>query len=150
MAAGTDAIYTRNVKSPFGAILSAANASSQGGGTIGTDIFLAGTAGSVDGSFSVRVRFYLTATTPTTSTAAVARIFVSSVSSGATTSANTMCIGDVVLGSLSAASTTVNTPHIDFFIGVGLEASRSILVTTSVAPAANTAWRAILLGHGDY
>lgn len=150
MAAGTDPIFTRNVKSPFGAILTAANASSQGGGTIATDIFLAGTVGATDGGFTQRVRFYLTATTPTTSTAAVARIFVSSQSSGATTSANTMCIGDVVLGVLSGASTTVNTPHIDFFIGVGIEAGRSILVTTSVAPAANTAWRAILLGQGDY
>ena len=150
MAAGTDPIFTRNVKSPFGAILSAANASSQGGGTIGTDIFLAGTAGSVDGSFSVRVRFYLTATTPTTSTAAVGRVFVSSQSSGATTSANTMCIGDVILGAISGANTTTSTPFVDFFIGVGVEAGRSILVTTSVAPAANTAWRAILLGFGDY
>ena len=150
MPASTDPIFTKNVKTPIGPLITAANTSSQGGGTIGTDIFLVGITGTTDGSFSQRIRFFPTATAPTSTTATVGRIFISSQTSGATTSANTMCIAEIALPVISADNSTSQAQYIDVPIAAGIEAGRAILATNHAAPAANTAWRAILLGFGEY
>ncbi len=131
------------------ALVTAANTSSQGGGTIATDIFKAFTADASNGSFVEYVRFVPTATTPTTTTATVARVFVSSVASGAVTSANTWLIGEMALPATAAdnASTAINP--FDIAVNLRLPAGWTILVTNHAAPAANTAWRLLVVG-GDY
>lgn len=128
--------------------ITSGNTSSQGGGTIGTDIFLVGSIGA-SGSFIDRVRFAPTATTTTTTTATVARIFYSSVSSGATTNANTFLLGECVLPSLSAGSSSASNIMLDFPLNINLDTGFHVLVTNHATPAANTAWVATLIG-ADY
>ena len=149
MAANTEPIFSKNGK--IGSVLvTAANTSSQGGGTIGTDIFLAFTADATNGSFIRQVRFIVTATTANTaSTATVGRVFISSVTSGATTSANTFMIAEITLPSLTADSSTAGASYIDIPLGFPIPASYTILITNHAAPAANSAWRAVVIA-GDY
>jgi hypothetical protein len=128
--------------------ITAANTSSQGGGTIGTDIFLTESTGA-NGSFIERVRFSPTATTPTTTTATVARVFYSTQSSGSTTNANTFLLGEVTLPAIGASNASAAAPSIDLVLNISLPTGLHILVTNHAAPAANTAWVAICVG-ADY
>lgn len=131
-------------------LVTAANTSSQGGATaIGTDIFKAFTADATNGSFVDRVRWLPTATTPTATTATVGRVFLSSVASGATTSANTYLVAEVTLPAIAADNASTAVQPLDVPLGLALPAGWTILVTTHAAPAANTAWRAVVFG-GDY
>jgi hypothetical protein len=149
MPANTDPIYTRTGMK--GSVLvTAANTSSQGGGTIATDIFLAATCDATNGSFIQRVRWIPTATTPTTTTATVGRIFLSTIASGATTSANTWLFNEIVLPAIAADNATAAVNFFDVIFGFAIPSgTQTILVTNHAAPAANTAWRAIVIG-GDY
>lgn len=147
MAANTDPIWTK--QGAYGCVaVTAANTSSQGGGTIGTDIFLAFTADATNGSYIRELRWILgESTIGTASTATVGRIFISSQSSGATTSANTDLLQEVTLGSQTPSSTAPGVPVI-LPIGFILPAGKSILVTNHAAPAANTHWKAMVIaGH---
>lgn len=147
MAANTAPIFTEAPK--VGSVLvTAANTSSQGGGTVATDIFLAYTAGA-DGAYIDRVRWIPTATAPTTTTATVGRVFISSVSSGATTSANTWLVGEFVLPATAADNASASVQYYELPLNIGIAANATILVTNHAAPAANTAWRAVVFG-GDY
>lgn len=149
MAANTEPIFSKNGK--IGSVLiTAANTSSQGGGTVGTDIFLAFTADASNGSFIRQVRLIATGTTANTATTAtVGRVFISSVTSGSTTSSNTYMVAEVTLPSVSADSSTVGASYLDVVLGFPIPASYTILVTNHAAPAANTAWRAVVIA-GDY
>lgn len=145
----TDPIFSRNGK--IGSVLvTAANTSSQGGGTVGTDIFLSFTADATNGSFVKLVRFIATGTTANTATTAtVARVFISSVTSGSTTSSNTYLISELTLPSVTADSSTAAASYLDVALGFPIPAGYTILVTNHAAPAANTAWRAVVVA-GDY
>jgi hypothetical protein len=130
--------------------VTAANTSSQGGGTIGTDIFLLRTIGT-NGDWIDAIRFMPTASAAATSTTAtVARIFVSTQSSGATTSANTHLIAEVLLPSVTADSSSANTYPIDVPISEAIQTGNNILITNHAAPAANTQWKASLYRSGTY
>lgn len=147
MPANTSPIFGR--AGAVGSVLvTAANTSSQGGGTIATDIFLLKTLGA-DGTFVRAVRWIPTATAPTTTTATVGRVFLSSQSSGATTSANTWLLGEITLPAIAADNASTAVPSFDVPIGFAIQTGFSILVTNHAAPAANTAWRAVLIGM-DY
>ncbi len=137
--------------------VTAGNTSSEGGGTVGTNIFLAFTPGAND-SYVDFMRWMPTASTAATSTGAtVGRIFLSSVNTGSTTSANTYLIGEVVLPSVSAASSTAANNPVDFALGFRICGSNAstpavplyLLVTNHVAPSASTQWVATTFG-GDY
>lgn len=147
MAANTSPIYTLtpNINS---VLVTAAKADSSGAGTIATDLFKAFTAGA-NGSFIDRVRWMPVATTPTTMTATVGRVFISSVTSGATTSANTYLWAEVVLPAVAADNASTNVSPIDIAFGFYINASYTILVANHAAPAASTNWRALVIG-GDY
>jgi hypothetical protein len=125
--------------------VTAANTSSQGGGTIGTDIFLALTAGA-NGAFIEKIRCVPTATAPTNTTATVGRFFRSTQSSGATTTANTHNIGEVTLPLTAADNATSAAPYIDVPMNITLGAGESLLVTNHAAPAANTQWKFTAFG----
>lgn len=125
--------------------VTAANTNSQGSGTIGTDIFLVGTVGA-SGSFVDRVRFSPTATTPTTTTATVGRVFYSTVSSGTTTNINTFLLGEITLSATAADNASTSAPLFDLPININLPSGTSILVTNHAAPAANTTWVATMIG----
>ncbi len=130
--------------------VTAANTSSEGGGTVGTNIFLAFTADANNGSLVESLRWMPTASTPTTKeTPQVGRVFISSVASGSTTSANTFLWAEVVLNPAPADNATgANTP-IDVPLGFPLPAGWTILVTCHAAQAASSQWIAIVTG-GDY
>lgn len=130
-------------------LVTAANTSSAGGGTIATDIFRAFTADATNGSFIDYVRCIPVATTSTTTTATVGRIYASSVTSGATTSANTLLLAEVSLPASAAANSSSAVNYIDIPLNFRLPAGWTILVTNQVAPAANSNWRFIVVG-GDY
>ena len=129
--------------------VTAANTSSDGGGTIATDIFLVFTADATNGSLVEFVRFIAAATTPTTTTATVGRVFASSQTSGATTNANTHLLAEVVLPATAADNTATAGNPIDVPLNVRLPAGWTILVTNHAAPAANSAWRVTPFA-GDY
>lgn len=147
MAANSSPMVVR-VPADSSVLVTAANVSSQGGGTIGTDIFLLITAGA-DGSLITKVRWVVTATASVTSAACVARIFESSVPSGATNSTNTWLVDSVELPAVPAGSTTVKDLMIDRPLNLLLKAGRVLLVSNSIAPTANSAWRAFSYS-GDY
>jgi hypothetical protein len=130
-------------------LVTAANTSSQGGGTIATDIWKAFTADATNGSFVDTVRFIPTATAATTTTATVGRVFLSSVTAGATTSANTFLFAEVTLPAVSADNATIPVFPIDVPLNMRIPAGWTVLVTNHAAPAANTAWRVNVIA-GDY
>lgn len=148
MPGNTDPLYSR-----VGAIqaiaVTAANTSSQGGGTIATDIFLAFSPDTTNGSFIREIMWVLgESTIATASTATVGRIFISSVGSGATTSSNTHLFREIALPSQTPSSTLAGVPIVvpcNFM----LQPDQFILVTNHAAPAANTHWKAVTFG-GKY
>jgi hypothetical protein len=148
MPANNDPIYSR-LGDIQAVAVTAANTSSQGGGTIGTDIFLAFQADATNGGYVREIRFSLAESTiSTASTGTVGRVFVSSVSSGATTSSNTHLICEVALATQTPSSTVAAVP-ICVPLNFALPAGWTILVTNHAAPAANTHWKAVTFG-GKY
>ena len=130
--------------------VTAANTKSDGAGTIGTDIFLAATADATNGTFVEYVRLIPTATAAgTATTATVGRIFISQQTSGSTTSSNTFLFAEVSLAAQTADSTSTGVTPLDVPMNLRLPAGYTILVTNHATPAANTAWRALVIG-GDY
>lgn len=130
--------------------ITAGNTSSSGAGTIGTDIFLVGSAGA-DGTMLGRIRFMPFATVAgTATTATVARVFLSTQSSGATTVANTHLVGEIALTSQTADSSTIPVVPNEIPLGFPIPSGMSILATTHVAPAASTGWKAMFVNGGNY
>ena len=147
MPANTSPIFTLNPRIS-NVRLTAANTSSAGDGTIGTNIFLAFTPGS-NGSYIQKVRFSLgESTIATASTAAVHRLFVSTVNSGSTTSSNTFLLAEVNAAAQTPTSTAAGYV-IEVPLNFALPATYYILASTSLAPATNTFWNSIVIG-GDY
>ncbi len=130
--------------------VTAANTSSQGGGTIASDIFKAFTAGA-NGSFVTRVQFVPTATAAgTTTTATVGRVFLSTVGSSATTGASdTWLVAEVTLPQVTADSASAPANIIEVMLNFAIPAGTFIHVTNHAAPASSTAWIARVIG-GDY
>jgi len=149
MPANTSPIFTLTPNVGLAAV-TAANTKSDGTGTIATDIFKALTSGA-NGSWVSRVRWNPTATVAATSTTnTVGRVFLSTKTSGATTGGtDTWLLGEVALVSVSADHSTAPTNPIELMLNMAIATGYTILVTNHAAPAANTAWQAIVIG-GDY
>lgn len=125
---------------------SAANTKSDGTGTIGTDMFVAFTAGA-NGSFVERCRMMPTASTANSSTTAtVGRIFICSIATGTPTAANCHLWDELTLPSITADSSTGKANGVESPMGFTLPANWVILVTNHAAPAANTGWKASVVG----
>ena len=129
--------------------VTAANTSSEGGGTVATDIFKAFTADATNGSFVESVLWMPTATANTTTTATVGRIFISSVTSGATAATNTFLVSEVTLPAVSADHATIPVNGIEVAINRHIPAGWTILVENNAAPAGSTQCVAVVFG-GDY
>lgn len=148
MSSNTSPNFTDNGNIGSAAV-TAGNTSSEGGGTIGTSMFLAFTAGA-NGSYVDFLRWFVTASTPgTTTTATIGRVFICEISSGSPTSANAFLISEIALPSVSADSSSAALNPIDIPLGFRLPAGWTIVVTNHVAPAANSQWIATVFG-GDY
>jgi hypothetical protein len=150
MAANVNPIYTK-VGNINGVNFTAANVKSDGTGTIATDIYKAFTADATNGSYVSRIRLNTTATTAATATTATTlRVFISNKTSGATTGGtDTWLFAEVAAGAQTADHSTNATSFIEIPLNFVLPASYTILVSTHVVAAANTAWQAVVYG-GDY
>lgn len=147
MPANTAPIFT--IVPEFSAVrIQAANTSSSGSGTIGTDIYLAFSPGA-NGSYLQKIRFTLAESTINTASAAcVLRIFLSTQSSGSTTAGNTWLIQEVVAATQTPTATLSASP-IDIPLNFAIPSNYYVLVSASVAPTANTTWNANVFA-GDY
>lgn len=148
MPANSDPIFSR-VGSISAIAVTAANTSSQGGGTIATDIFKAFTADATNGGL-IQFGYWILceSTINTASTATVGRVFISSVSSGATTSTDTWMYDERALASQTPSSTVAGTKILVPF-NFAIDPGFTILVTNHAAPAANTHWKFVVVG-GKY
>ena len=150
MPANTQPIFslTPNVSSVT-LTTTAANTSSAGGGTVGTDIFKVFTTGS-NGSFIQKIRFMSVASSAnTTGVATTLRIFISSVGSSTTSASDTFLIGEVSVPAIASDNSTNATNYYDFILNVPVQASRFIHVSQHVAQTTNQNWVATAFG-GDY
>ncbi len=145
MAVNQIPVYGKTPKR-WRARVTAANTSSAGGGTIGTDISLLGTAGT-DGSFIESVRVSTCSSAAATATnATVIRLFTSTLASGATSNADTDLIAEIAIPVVTADQTTVMTQPFDIALpngGIYLQATQTLLVTTHIVAVANTDWRVV-------
>jgi hypothetical protein len=149
MASNTAPIYGKTPK-VSGVAVTAANTKSDGAGTIGTDLFVAFTAGA-DGAWVSEARFTPCASVAATATAGtVGRLFLSSKTSGATTAGtDTWQIAEVPLVAQTAdQTTTAITPNV-IPINKAIPANYTILASTHAAPNANTSQQATVYG-ADY
>lgn len=144
----TDPLFSKQGNT--GAVkITAANVKNDGTGTIGTDIFKAFTAGA-NGAFVQKVRISQSASAAATATTAtVFRVYISSITSGATTNADTFLWAEVALPVQTADQTVTATNPVEIPLGFALPANWTVLVSTHHAPAANTMVQAIVIG-GDY
>lgn len=122
-----------------------ANVKNDGTGTVGTDILLLYTAPST-GAFIDRIRLYpVGGTAATATTATVGRVYLSTVTSGATTSANTRLWQEVACPSQTTDQTTTATVPVDIPVGIRIAANDTVLFSMHHAAAANTAWQATVI-----
>jgi hypothetical protein len=146
VAANTAPIFTDTPIIGKGRWLSTntANTDSDGSGTIATDMVLLLT-GAADGTFINRIRLTPAATAAATATtASIHRLFLSTVSSGATTSADTVLIAEYAAPSQTAAQTTTSVQPIDVPLGFYIPSTYSLLWSMHHAAAANTLWHAVV------
>jgi hypothetical protein len=126
-----------------------ANTASAGAGTVGTNMFLAFTAGA-NGSFVQKVRFMSVASAAgVTGVATVLRIFLSTVNSGSPTAANTFLIGEVSVPAINSANQVNATNFYDFPLNIAIQTGYYILVSQHVAQTTNQNWNAMVFG-GNY
>ncbi len=126
------------------AILALANTRSDGVGNLTTGVtmyLLVDGSGFADGALIDAVRIMCVANTAAVNTVAtVIRLFSSTVTSGATTAADTFLFDEIAVPIISAASATLAQNRIEIPVGWRLPAGRSILASTHIAAASNTFW----------
>ena len=128
--------------------VSAATTVSDGTGTVGTNMFLAFTPGT-NGSYLQRVRFSLSeATMSTASAAATLRVGIATANTGTLTTANYFLYQEINCAAQTPTTTASSYP-IDIPLNFAIPSNQYVMVSTSVAPNANTAWVATVIG-GDY
>lgn len=150
MGANVQPQYTRQANISSVLIAAARTTSDGSGGTIATDMWLAFTADSNNGSYVEFARIIAVASAAATVTnATVIRIYVSSITSGSTTTANTWLIKELPIASQTADQAAAAINAFDVPLGFRLPASYTILASTGTANASNTAWRATVFG-ADY
>jgi hypothetical protein len=149
MPANTAPIFTLTPKTGFGTLVGAiASARSDGVGTIGTDMFVCHTAGA-NGGYVSKVRISAAATTPTTMTASVIRLFISNKTSGGTTAADTVLWAEISTAAITAANAVNAINYYDVPCDFALPAGYTILASIHADLAANTRWQLLTIA-GDY
>jgi len=152
MTQNTAPVFTKIPRVQSIAILSGAftaSAKSDGNGTVATDMFIAFQADATNGSYVQRLRIHPYATTPTATTAALARIFISSLDTGTVTPTDTHLFQEIALPVSNAANATSPCNFYEIPLNFALPADYTILISIHQALAANTGWRFTVFG-GDY
>ena len=152
----TDPIWSRaglmgtaDITNAATALVTSNGAAATGVTTSTGEMFVLATADATNGSYLVRTRLRWVASTPTATTATVVRLYISTVSSGATTSANTDCIEEIVMGVQNAANATASTFPYDIIHGFILPAGKTLLASVHQKPATNTEIQCVTFG-GNY
>ena len=151
MAANTAPIYSvaGDLQHNTALMATAASVVYDCSGTIGTDIYLLYTA-PANGGFVQRIRFKYAANGTTTSVACVAKIWLSSVSSGTPTIASqAQLIDEIALPATGALTTTATAPTYDLPLNFVIPYGSYLLCKITVAQSANTGWIATVIG-GTY
>ena len=119
----------------------------------GADFMVKAFTAGANGSYLQKVRFTLGgATANTASTAAVLRVYLSTQSSGAITSANTWLVQEVTAASQTPTVITTLTGAtypIDIPLNFAIPTGYHLLVASSAVTSANTVWTVTTYG-GDY
>lgn len=131
------------------ALTTSNGAASTGITTASGEMFVCATADATNGSYIANIRLRWAASTPTATTATLVRLYISSVSSGATTSANTDCFEEIAMGVQNAANASTATFPYDIPCGFILPAGKTILASVHQKPATNTEIRIVVRG-GNY
>lgn len=150
MAANTSPIWTLTPNvSGVDIATTTANVNTVAPGTIGTNCFLAFTSGA-DGSYLQKIRFSFVSTTGVISSVATTlQVYLSTINTGATTSANTDLIAQVQAPAQTVSAVTTTPYVIEIPLNYAIPTSRYILVTQSVAQNTNSNWQGIVIG-GNY
>jgi hypothetical protein len=149
MAANTSPIWTLTPNVSGADITNTvANVNTIAPGTIGTNCFLAFTSGA-DGSYLQKIRFSFVSTTSVISSVATSlQVYISTINTGATSTANTDSL--LVAGAGSQSVSTTQAPYvIELPLNFAIPAARYILVSQSVAQTTNSNWQALVIG-GNY
>ncbi len=151
MAGNATTQFTRQATATPSVLITAALTTSDGSsGTIGTNIFLIMTADANNGSFVEFVRFIPVASAANTAFAAsTTRLYLSSATSGSTTTGNTWLLYEVFIAATTADSNTSNVIPYDVPLNFRIPAGYTLLASCHTAPNANTALRATAIS-GDY
>ncbi len=130
--------YTATPNNGF-ALVDAANANSDGTGNITTPtMYLLITAGA-NGTLLNFVRCMVSASTAASANnPTVIRLYLSTISSGATTNANTHLIVEQQIPSITADQTVTSTPYFDIPLGMDIPSGYYLLASTHVVAASNT------------
>jgi len=155
MAANTSPIYSLTPKVST-AVITTTYAQVKSDGTSagsGSDrMVLAFTAGD-NGSYVDCVRFICVANTAATSSVATTlRVYLSTVAApeaGATTSANTHCIGEISVPIVVSSHSTNATNFYEIILNKAIPSGTYIHVSQHVAQTTNQVWKATVWG-GDY
>ena len=139
-------IGTADITNSATALVTSNGAAATGVTTATGEMFVCATADATNGSYINRIRLRWVASTPTATTATLVRLYISSVSSGATTSANTDCFEEVVMGIQNAANATAVTFPYDIPCNFVLPAGKTILASVHQKPAANTEIQIVTTG----
>ena len=152
MPANTSPIYGLVPNVGFANITTTATLTrSDGVGTVGTNLFKAFTAGA-NGSFIQKVRFLPVATAAgITTVATTLRVFISTISTGSTTAADTFLIGEVSVPGLTtaAANATAAVNYYELPLNFAISTGDYIYVGQHVAQTTNQNWLAVVIGS-DY
>jgi hypothetical protein len=157
MAGNSDPIYSKigHIDGVFFTNTTTAKATSDGVGTIGTDLLLAFTADATNGSYVRNIRIQAVGSTAATaSTATTVRVYICELASGATnasfTAPNTFCIAEIAVASQSTDQTTVATYAIDYPLNVALPAGFTLLLSSHVQQASAAVKLCCTVFGGDY
>lgn len=152
MPANTSPIYSKlgDIQANTALMTAVASTLYDAAGTIGTDIYKCFEADATNGGFAQKIRFKYVSDSTTTSVACVAKIFISTKTSGATTNADTWLIDEIALPSTGALTTTATIPTYELPLGFALPVGYTILVKITVAQTNSTSgWQATVIG-GKY
>lgn len=126
-----------------------ANVNTIAPGTIGTNCFLAFSAGA-DGSYLQKIRFSFVSTTSVISSVATTlQVYLSTINTGATSAANTDLIAQVQAAAQTVSAVTTAPYPIEIPLNFAIPTGRYLLVSQSVAQTTNSNWNAIAFG-GNY
>lgn len=149
MAQNTSPIFGLTPRIGTGNITTTATSTrSDGVGTVGTNLFLAFTAGP-SGSFVQKVRFFSVASAPTTSVATVLRTFYSTVGTGTLVATDAALLGEISVGALASANATNATNFYELPLNFAIPANTFILVSQHAAQTTNQNWTAFVIAS-DY